>query len=359
MRPFPHRNSLVLSLALTGLSLAGCQPPDTSTETPSSAASLGQALLENGGTTVRLTIQSNYQFDPVMSGSRVVYVDNRHGNYELYAMDLVTGLETRVTTDPGNQLHHDLSGDYLVYEDWQPNASVELRAYDFRTGAGFPITNDVITGSETAPAISGHRVVYGSNRETGGGVFLYDLISGVEMPLEQQDPPWITARRDSNHPDISGSRVVWQERWSGLPTADDTDIMLYDLSTGERRQLTTDTKEQTNPAIDGNYVVYEDMRHGNREIYLYDLSTNQETRITNDPNEQRRPRIADGVIVWVDDRHQPYGTEIYAHEIATGKQYRITEDSFIQGSPTTSGGRIIWQDSRYDQTELYMFSPRQ
>ncbi len=78
-----------------------------------------------------------------------------------------------------------------------------------------------------------------------------------------------------------------------------------------------------------------------------------------DSNEQRRPRIADGVIVWVDDRHQPYGTEIYAHEIATGKQYRLTEDFFIQGSPTISGGRIIWQDSRYDQTELYMFSPRQ
>ncbi|HYO69842.1 MAG TPA: hypothetical protein VEU33_27570 [Archangium sp.] len=358
MRPFPHRNSLVLSLALTGLSLAGCQPPETSTQAPSATTHQGQALLEKGGTTVRLTTHPAYQFDPVISGSRVVYVDNRHGNYELYALDLVMGLEARVTTDSNNQLHHDLSGDYLVYEDWQPNAFVELRVYDFQTGADMRISPISSAGAETAPAISGHRIVYSSNRNSEANIFMYDLSTGMEVPLEQ-DPPGATAKAGSNHPGISGNKVVWQELWSGLPAADDNDIVLYDLATGVKRQLTPNGSHQTNPVIDGNHVVYEDTRHGNREIYLYDLSTGEETRITNDPNEQRKPRIADGVIVWVDERHQPNGTEIYAYDIAARQEYRLTNDSFIQGAPTTSGGRIVWQDSRYGQTELYMFSPQQ
>ncbi len=96
-------------------------------------------------------------------------------------------------------------------------------------------------------------------------------------------------------PDISGDRIVWQDRRDS-----DWDIYLYDLATRTETRMTTNPSDQRNPAIDGNRIVWQDNRHGNWDIYLYDLRTRAETRITNEAADQYYPAVSGALIGWTE-----------------------------------------------------------
>src|SRR5690606_38105318 len=60
------------------------------------------------------------------------------------------------------------------------------------------------------------------------------------------------------------------------------------------------------PAIDGNYIVWQDSRNIYWDIFLYDLSNGNITLITENTNESNQvsPDISDSIIVWADDRNK-------------------------------------------------------
>jgi beta propeller repeat protein len=47
----------------------------------------------------------------------VVFQDNRHGNWDIYAINLYTGLEQRLTQHKSDQIHPRISGDWVVWQD--------------------------------------------------------------------------------------------------------------------------------------------------------------------------------------------------------------------------------------------------
>ena len=55
--------------------------------------------------------------DPAVSGSWVVWSDNRNGDYDIYAYDLSSGQELAVCTAPGDQLTPVVSGDLVAWVD--------------------------------------------------------------------------------------------------------------------------------------------------------------------------------------------------------------------------------------------------
>jgi len=65
------------------------------------------------------------------------------------------------------------------------------------------------------------------------------------------------------------------------------DIFIYNLKTGEQKQITKDLGTQMNPKIWGNFVIWQDNREdiakeypGKWSLYLYDLDTGREQMIT-------------------------------------------------------------------------------
>lgn len=334
-----------LALAtVIGLAVGACTDETLPTQLAEAAAPVLSLL--TGGAESPVIAQSGIQFHPAVDGSRVVFGDNRSGNYDVYMRDVASGVETRITSDSDTQQHPGVSEDFVVWEDWR-GAGVKIRALDLRTMTEFqPEVGGA--GSESMPRLSGHRVVYGTNRASNHDVYMFDLESRTEVAIANQ--PGAT----SHDPDIGGDLVVWQENWGG---ADDADIVMRSVAggvPGAAVQITNSPAAQSNPATDGVRVVYQDVRHGNSEIYMYDPATGVETRVTSNPAAQRNPDVWGDVIVWEDERNG--NSDIYAYDIATGTEHRVTTSGANQVQPSIHGRRIVWHDGRNGTADVYMFT---
>ncbi|MFH1111938.1 MAG: S8 family serine peptidase [Patescibacteria group bacterium] len=67
----------------------------------------------------RITTNTKAQTDPVISGNRIVWQDNRNGNWDIYVYDLTTGQEQQVSTGPGwnSEETPDISSFGIVWQD--------------------------------------------------------------------------------------------------------------------------------------------------------------------------------------------------------------------------------------------------
>lgn len=103
---------------------------------------------------------------PSVSDGRIVWSDDRSGNYDVYLYDVAAGTQRQITTNAGGQFNARISGDLIVWEDTRNS-----------TSHYFP-ENDI---------------------------YLYDLASGAEIPVA-------TGEDHQGWPRVDGNRVVWTER---------------------------------------------------------------------------------------------------------------------------------------------------
>jgi len=103
---------------------------------------------------------------PSVSDGRIVWSDDRSGNYDVYLYDVAAGTQRAVTTNPAGQFNARISGDLIVWEDTRNTTSHYLPEND---------------------------------------LYLYDLASGAELPVATGDD-------HQGWPRIDGNRVVWTER---------------------------------------------------------------------------------------------------------------------------------------------------
>jgi beta propeller repeat protein len=139
---------------------------------------------------IKVSNQANDQFDPRISGTKVVWVDTRNdpqsswaeqGNTDIYAKDIVTAEEWAVCTDMARQDSPDIEGDAVVWMD-DRNAPPNVRnASDpyFRTLPGgteqrLAIASD---GSRGYLRINGGRAffVWAREGEVYDQVYMIDL----------------------------------------------------------------------------------------------------------------------------------------------------------------------------------------
>ena len=146
--------------------------------------------------------------DPTtLSGDRVVWMDFRNGNFDIYMHDLTTGLEYQITTHPSDELWPAISGDRIVWVDLRNGrgpGNWDIYMYDITTGVEMPIGTAPLGFG--VPAISGDRIVWS---DTGGDIYLYDIGTGVEMSAGPGEVRKSMARSATS----PGSMRVMQ-RWS-------------------------------------------------------------------------------------------------------------------------------------------------
>lgn len=310
---------------------------------------------------VRITDNPNIQIEPAIDGTRIVWQDNRNktldfvnpkNHWDIYAYDLTTGIERRITNNDKDQINPAIDGDWIVWEDDRmstgfPGTNKEIYSYLLPGGPEAQVTQ--ANFNQIKPSVSDGRAVWQDYRNTptsGVDIYLYDLVAKTTSPL-------CTAPGEQTMPSISGHRVVWLDGRGDSPQ-----IYLYNLNLAQERAITTAFSSKGAPVIRGNKIVWSDFRSGNFDIFLYDLSTETETRITSDPAHQMYPSVSDVGIVWTDYRHDANG-DLYFYEFATQREIPLIVDEYKQIIPDISGNRIVWMDFRNDQGDIYLleYSP--
>jgi beta propeller repeat protein len=70
-----------------------------------------------GSGATRGVTSEGMQYYADVSGNRIVYDDNRDGKWDIYMFDRSTMQETRLTTEPKDQMMPQISGNYIIYMD--------------------------------------------------------------------------------------------------------------------------------------------------------------------------------------------------------------------------------------------------
>ena len=122
----------------------------------------------------------------------------------------------------------------------------------------------------------------------------------ADIPFAPGTTPMLPPAAGSHeNVDLYGHTAVWDV----AILAQGRNVQYYDLETGVATSVPAGVigADQSNPAIFGKLIVYEDNRFGETEIFLYDIQNGRETQITVDnPSASRNPDIYGDWVVWED-----------------------------------------------------------
>lgn len=222
----------------------------------------------------------------------IVFVSERTGDDELYAMDGDgTGVE-RLTVNPGPDRAPtwDPTGEQLVFNsrraphDTQP----ELYRLDFAERATTRVTDDPLEDQRGSFTPDGSAVVFQrGNFSTGFGLWRHELATGNEELLVSW--PGKIAAAPSVSPD--GSTLVFQSNHEStgifpfrLYTLDLTTLQVEPIFHGT---VGSDDGPRWSP--DGTKVAFSSSRTGVSAVYVADLSSGQLQQVTNDDGSDISP----------------------------------------------------------------------
>ncbi len=321
-----------------------------------------------------VTADSADQVLPSISGDNVAWMDYRNTSTgcpsaqnctsaDIFTKDLSTGIEQRLTVTP-NGLDPDISGNLVVWRNWDTGKIV---VHNLANGAE-QIASTAAT-QMVSPSVSGNLVVWIDYRNSTnyGDVYMRDLTQaadgfvsrGSDQPAGTPDP-----KLDKRNPDIDGDIVVWEDMRNAFQDTQgwwhNPDIYFKNLATGAEGPVCTNLADQYNPSVSGHKVFWQDYRNGNWDIYEKDLDTGVETRLTTNLAEQSWPTASGDYIVWKDKREGD--EDIYFEDLAGvvsgGIQQRINNDPVlaplaVQKIPVISGLRLAWMDNRAGNWDIY------
>jgi beta propeller repeat protein len=320
-------------------------------------------VLAGTETLISVNTSSSSQYDPAIYGNWIVWTDARLGTSQVYAYNIESGRETRISLPGSIASQPSIYQDRVVWNDRRFGNS-DIFLYNLTTGIESQITSEI--HNQELPDIYGHRIVWQDDRaETSSyDVYLYDLLTSSENSLTPDTPD-----SDQINPDIYGSNVVWQDKRNYNDAMMDYyyDIFLMDAATGFLLNATegiADTDEFT-PAISGNIVVWTDERNGEKaDIYMNNTVTGSQDPVNeNVPAYRIFPAIDGSNVTWLDNRNR-VGTnyDIYYKDISTipGNDIRITSPvSAIVTSgkgPKINNNRIVWTDRRNGNNDIFMYT---
>ncbi|HEX2988755.1 MAG TPA: hypothetical protein VHS06_11365, partial [Chloroflexota bacterium] len=203
-------------------------------------------------------------------GTFVAYQDCTAKPYKIRLRELQSGQEIVVAASSYNQDFPSLGDDLIAFQqaiDATSTTDYRVRLFSFALVGGELTTNHLVDpvasdpgSSLTNPQVIGNpadwTLVWQESEGPSPGIY-GQRSGGSRFSIA-------TGGEDQSNPAISGQTVVWQERGSTTGY----DIRGYDLS----RQLGFDVcaaaGDQTNPRVRGDGVVWADNRTGHSEIYL-------------------------------------------------------------------------------------------
>ena len=292
------------------------------------------------------------QFNPVIDGNYIVYQDTRGGGLsDIYLYNRITKTEIALTSDPAvESIDPDISWNRVVWAD-NRDGNWEIYIYNVTTPEVDPQPLFVWEGDQIEPAIHGDVMVFSDKKPSPSSynIYLFEFNTGVLTRLTDDTDG------DQRNPDVFGNYAVWQDQRSG-----DWDIYMYQIDTQQETQVTDDPAYQSNPAIYGNRVVWQDYRNGNWDIYLHHITFGLGNAFYNfdfpvysqsignlNAFDQIHPAIYGDYVVWEDYRNGNWDLYLYTfiNDIVGWPSLILNED-FDQKNASIFEEFVVFQDER-------------
>ncbi len=171
----------------------------------------------NKGTTIQITNFNSTKYWPDIFDDKIVWADNRNGNFDIYFYNITTSSESRITTNESDQIYPMIWGDYIIWLDFRFDLNGKLDTM-YTDAVGF---------------------------DDYGEVFIYKISSGEESRLSKDGT--------LDEPIIDDHYVFWDSGGGNLTR--------YNIITGELKVISINTSYIANFDVSGNYIVWEDDRY--------------------------------------------------------------------------------------------------
>lgn len=190
----------------------------------------------------------------------------------------------------------------------------------------------------------GNLIAYEADRGEGNSdIYLYNITSGKTTAIA-------TGPAIQRSPALSGNRIVYSSYEVRQFNRSDADLFVYDITSGATERLTL-PGDQLNPRIYGNLLAWQDEPpgHSSVNVVLYDLGTMAKLKVPAH-TWAYTPDLSGGKVIWIDD---PAGPAVYLYDIPGKAVRRVTNKTGIKGTPSLHDDRITWADTRNDYAEIY------
>lgn len=192
---------------------------------------------------------------PRLSDQIVVWADNRKGNEEwnIYGYDVAAAQEFTITAATGNQSDPQIDWPWVVWWDFQER----IYAHNLQSG----VTQTILaTHGARLPAVSAadQLVIWQDMRNGNWDLYGYDLATNQEIEI-------VKAPGDQGFVELGAGLVAFQtQRPNGA-----WNVALWARPLNRHFVLEPHSAFQTQPAVDGTLVVWQDSRNHQLDIYAY------------------------------------------------------------------------------------------
>lgn len=365
-----NRLPWILACLLLALAVAACGRDGDSGPSPTSPGvtdvevtagaetnveSTAETVTVAGGEAVRITDSPVEDEMPAVSGDRVVWVNGNplEGPRSVFLHNLSEGTTRQIVPDDGDPIRPDIDGDVVAWEDGRDFRTDDIFALDLSTGEQTRIT--ARKRSDRIARVSGDRVVWehrpgflveGFDRSFPGpgDIFVHDLSSGTTTAVAN-DPDV-----NEQNGDISGDRVVW---------ANGDRVMVRNLTQGTTRQVASGASSRP-IVISGSRIAFtgDVDGDGQDQVIVINLETGNQRSIApiDNPIDEVVGGLSEDHLVWTDERNGDF--DIVFHDLATGETRRLTDHPADQVEADVDGDRVVWKDLRSGDGDIFMLELR-